>query len=146
MDTVKDTEVAVGRTRYGSRLRRLAGTGLLATVAAMAATTLGAASARALGVDFEVPDGGPTIPLAGFASVTGMFSVVGVVIAAALLRWSAHPARRFVQTAVTLTVLSLVPPVIAGADVATTITLVGLHLVAAAVMIPSLARSLRSPA
>lgn len=143
MNAIKDTEVAVGRTRYAHRLRRLVGTGLLATVAAMVATTLGAALAQAVGVDLEVPDGGPTIPLAGFASVTGIFSVVGVVIAAALLRWSSHPARRFVWTAVTLTALSLVPPVIAGADAATAATLVGLHLVAAAVMIPSLARSLR---
>lgn len=143
MDTIEDTEVAVGRTRYAHRLGRLVAAGLLATVAAMATTTLAAALAQALGVDFEVPDGGPTIPLAGFASVTGMFSVVGVVIAAALLRWSAHPARRFVQTAVTLTAFSLVPPVIVGADASTTVSLVAVHLVAAAVMIPSLTRSLR---
>jgi len=32
--------------------------------------------ARAIGVDFEVPDGGETIPLSGFAVVTGFFSVV----------------------------------------------------------------------
>lgn len=68
---------------------------------------------------------------------------IGVVIAAALLRWNAHPARRFVQTAVTLTAFSLVPPVIVGADASTTASLVALHLVAAAVMIPSLTRSLR---
>ena len=43
-----------------------------------------------------------------------------------------------------LTVVSLVPPVLAGADAATTVTLIGLHLVAAAVMIPALARGLRA--
>ncbi|KQR16589.1 DUF6069 family protein [Cellulomonas sp. Leaf334] len=143
MDSTQDT--AVGRTGYGHRLGRLVGTGLVATVAAMVATTLAAALARALGVGFEIPDGGEAIPLPGFASVTGLFCVVGIVIAAALLRWSARPARRFVQTAVTLTVISLVPPLLAGADAATTAALVGLHLVAAAVMIPSLARSLRRP-
>ncbi|MEU4531367.1 DUF6069 family protein [Micromonospora ureilytica] len=110
----------------------------------MVTTTLAAALARAVGVDFEIPDGGETIPLSGFAVVTGFFSVVGVVIAVALLRWSARPAARFVWTAVALTALSLVPPLISGANAATSTALVGLHLVAAAVMIPVLARSLRT--
>ena len=141
-----DTGVAArptsGRTGH-SRLRGLAVTGVLATLAAMVATTLAAALAQAVGVDFEVPDGGETIPLPGFAVVTGLFSVVGIVIAGALLRWSARPAQRFVWTAVSLTALSLVAPLLSGADTATTTALIGLHLVPAAVMIPSLARSLR---
>ena len=115
----------------------------MATLAAMVATTLAAAFAQAVGVDFEVSDGGETIPLSGIAVVTGFFSVVGIVIAAGLLRWSARPAERFVWTAVSLTAISLVPPFLAGADAATTVTLVGLHLIAATVMIPTLARSLR---
>jgi hypothetical protein len=130
-----------GRAR---RLRGLAGAGLVATLAAMVATTIAAALAHAAGVDFEVPDGGEAIPLPGFAVVTGVFSVVGVVIAGALLRWSARPARRWVGTAVSLTALSLVPPLLAGADAATTGALVGLHLVPAAIMIPTLGRSLRT--
>ena len=134
---------ASGRTSHSHRLAGLAGTGFIATLAAMVATTLAAALAQAVGVDFEVPDGGETIPLAGFAVVTGSFSVVGIVIAAALLRWSARPAKRFVQTSVTLTVISLAPPLLSGANPATTIALLGLHLVAATVMIPTLARSLR---
>jgi hypothetical protein len=110
----------------------------------MVATTLVAALEQAVGVDFEVPDGGEAIPLAGFAVVTGVFSVVGIVIAAALLRWSARPAQRFVQTGVTLTAISLLPPLLSEANTATTAALVGLHLVAATVMIPTLARSLRT--
>ena len=133
-----------GNTRHPHRLRGLAGTGILATLAAMLATTLAAALAQALGVDFEVPDGGEAIPLPGFAVVTGFFSVVGVVIAAALLRWSARPAERFVQTAVTLTAISVVAPLLSGADTATITALLGLHLVAATVMIPTLARRLRA--
>jgi hypothetical protein len=76
--------------------------------------------------------------------VTGFFSVVGIVIAAALLRWSARPAQRFVWTAVSLTVISFVPPLLSGANPATIAGLLGLHLVAATVMIPTLARSLRT--
>ena len=148
MNTMNDTGLvagpASGQTSHTHRLRGLAGTGLLATVAAMLATTLAAALARAVGVDFEIPDGGETIPLPGFAVVSGFFSVVGIVIAVALLRWSARPAGRFVQTAVTLTAISFVPPLLSGADAATTAALVGLHLVPASVMIPTLAQSLRS--
>ena len=118
-------------------------TGARSTLAAMAATTVAAALAGAAGVDLEVPDGGETIPLSGIAVVTGFFSVVGTVIAVALLRWSAHPAERFVWTVVSLTVISLVPPLLSGANIATSTALIGLHLVAATVMIPTLARGLR---
>ena len=148
MSSMNDTGVAAdrasGRTSRTHRLRRLAGTGVLATLAAMAATTLAAALAKALGVDFEVPDGGEAIPLSGFAVMTGVFSVVGVVIAAALLRWSTRPAERFVRTAVSLTVASLVPPLLSGGDAATVTALLVAHLVAATVMIPAMARSLRT--
>src|ERR671910_166974 len=147
MNNMNDTGAvagpASGKTSHTHRLRGLAGTGFIATLAAVVATTLAAALAQAVGVDFEVPDGGETIPLSGFAVVTGFFSVVGVVIAAASLRWSARPARRFVWTAVSLTAISLVPPLLCGADTATMVALLGLHLVPAAVMIPTLARSLR---
>jgi hypothetical protein len=135
--------VASPPATYARRLRRLLGAGLLAALAAMAATTLTAALAEALGVTFEVPAGsGVPIPLPGFALVTGVFSVVGVLIAAAFPRWSARPARPFVRTTVSLTAVSLVPPLLSGADTATTLALMGLHLVAATVMIPVLARRL----
>src|SRR5262245_49718879 len=95
MNSKNDTGVgagpASGQTSYTRRLRRLAGTGFIATLAAMVATALAAALARAIGVDFEIPDGGETIPLSGFAVVTGFFSVVGIVIAAAILRWNVAP-------------------------------------------------------
>jgi hypothetical protein len=148
MNSTNDTGVvagpASGHTRYTRRLRGLAVIGFIATLAAMVATTLATALAQAVGVDFEVPDGGETIPLSGFAVVTGLFSVVGIVIAVALFRWSARPAERFVWTAVSLTAISLVPPLLSGANTATTTALLGLHLVPATVMIPTLARSLRT--
>ena len=123
-------------------MMRLARTGLLATLAAAAATGLGAAVARAAGVDLVV-DGGE-LPATGIAFVTGVFSLVGVALAAALLRWSQRPADLFVRIAVGLTVASLVPPLLWADGPATTVTLVALHLLAAAVMIPALARGLRS--
>ena len=82
---------AAGHTGRTPRLRGLVGVGLVATLAAAAATALAAALAQALGVVFEVPDGGPTIPLSGFAVVTGFFSLIGVGLALALVRWSLVP-------------------------------------------------------
>ena len=132
------------RKSYARRLRKLAATGFIATLAAMLATTLAAVLARAVGVEFVVSHGGELIPLSGIAVITGLFSVVGVVMAAALLRWSTRPAELFVWTAVTLTAISFVPPLLSGATAATITALMGLHLVAATVMIPGLARGLRS--
>lgn len=119
-------------------------TGLIATLAAMVATTLADTLAQAVGVDFEIPDGGEKIPLSGFAVVPGFFSVLGIVLAASLLVWSARPATLFVRAAVSLTAISLVPPPLCGAHPATITALIGLHLVAATMMIPTLARSLRT--
>ena len=45
-----------------------------------------------------------------------------------------------------LTAVSLVPPFLAAADATTAVTLVALHLLAAAVVIPAVARTLRAPA
>jgi hypothetical protein len=143
-DTGVPARPAAGRGSASQRLCRLAGTGLIAALTAVLVTTLAAALAQAAGVDFEVSADGEAIPLAGFAVVTGFFSIVGVVIAAALLLWSARPAERFVWTAVSLTAISLAPPFLVEADVATTLALLGLHLIPAAVMIPALTRSLVS--
>ena len=126
------------------KYRRLMTTGLLATLAAMAAVTLAAAIAKAVGVDFQLPGADEPIPLPGFAVVTGIFSLVGVLIAAALLRWTTAPAKRFAQTTVTLTAISLIAPVLTGADAGTVTALIALHLIAAAVMVPALTTTLRN--
>jgi hypothetical protein len=144
MNRVQDTKVVTPpATGVAHPYRDLAVAGVLATVAAMAATTLAAALAQAVGVDFQIPDGAEEIPLPGFATVTGFFSVVGVVLALALLRWSARPAERFLWSAVSLTATSLVAPLISGAATATIAALVVLHLVAATVMVTTLTRRLR---
>ncbi|WP_432051057.1 DUF6069 family protein [Verrucosispora sp. NA02020] len=147
MSSTHDADVVAGpaadRPRRTRRFGRLVGIGLVAALAAMVVTTLAAALARVVGVDFALPEGGEAIPLGGFTVVTGFFSVVGVVIAVALLRWSARPALRFVWTTVALTVVSMIPPFLAGGNVATIAALLGLHLIPAAVMIPVLTRELR---
>jgi uncharacterized membrane protein YidH (DUF202 family) len=149
LDSTHDTQPAThpthpneGPTSRNHELREFSVASVLAVVAAVAATTLAAALARAAGVDFEIHDGGETIPVSGVAVVTAFFCCVGVVIAAVFLRWSTRPAVAFVRTALALTAASLVPPFLVGANAATVSALIGLHLVAATVMIPTVARGL----
>ncbi len=133
---------SAARSSRAGTARRVLLAGILGTLAAAALTTLAAAAAQAAGVDFVVAEGEEPIPLAGFPVVTSFFSALGVVLALVLLRWSAAPARRFVQTTVVLTVASLVPPLLSTASASAAVTLVGLHLLAAATLIPVLGRSL----
>ena len=128
-----------------SRGRRLAVTGLGAAVAAAALNAVVAALARAAGVDLEVT-GGETIPVSGIAFVTVVLSVLGLLIAAALSRWNDHPVQWWLRTTAVLTAVSLVPPFLAATDTATAVTLVVLHLLAAVIVIPAVARTLRVPA
>jgi hypothetical protein len=86
--------------------------------------------------------GGAPIPVLGFGMLTAIFSLVGLALAAVLSRTARHPRRAFVRTTVVLTVLSLVPDVIADAGPATKVLLMVTHLVAAAIVIPAVARRL----
>ncbi|WP_410812576.1 DUF6069 family protein [Micromonospora sp. 067-2] len=135
MTTTANTTPAATPT-VGALIR----TGVVATVAASAATTAVAAAGHAGGISLDV--GGAPIPVAGFGMLTAAFSLIGVVIAALLSRFARHPRRTFVRTTVALTVLSLVPDVIADAGAATKALLMLTHLVAAAIVIPTVARRL----
>jgi hypothetical protein len=121
---------------------RPAGSLRLATVvvglAAAAATTVVAAAAHGAGVSLEV--GGEMIPLEGFAQMTFLGAVIGGLLLAVLNRRSTDPRTRFLQIVVVLTALSCVPSVALSSDVGTKITLFGLHLFAAAIIVPVLAR------
>lgn len=116
--------------------------GLAVAVAGALGATLVGALLMAIGVDFELPEGGESIPLTGFTVITFMFSVIGVALAAAMRRWSRHPRTTFVRVTVALTALSLVPPFFQDASGATVAGLVLLHVTAAAIVIPGLARRL----
>ena len=115
--------------------------GLAAALVAAAATTTLAALASAAGVSFA-DDTGASIPLAGFAQLTLVFSLLGVGMAAVMTRTARRPRRTFVGTAVVLTALSYVPDLTFGFDAASAATLIGLHTVAAAIVVPTLARRL----
>ena len=115
--------------------------GVAAAVVASAATTVLAAVASAAGVSFADPTGA-SIPIASFAQLTLVFSLVGVGIAAVMARKARRPRRTFTRTAVALTLLSYVPDLTFGFDPGSAATLIMLHTVAAAIVVPTLAARL----
>jgi peptidoglycan/LPS O-acetylase OafA/YrhL len=128
---------AQSETQTTTSLRR---TTIVAGLAAAGVTTAVAAAVHAAGVPFEID--GEMIPLVGFAQMTFLGAVIGGVIAAVLKRRSDVPAQRFVQITVALLALSCVPSVALPPDLATKVALVATHLVAAAIIVPVLARQL----
>jgi hypothetical protein len=115
--------------------------GVAAAVVAAVATTVLAAIASASGVSFA-DSTGAAIPIAGFAQLTLVFSLVGVGIAAVMARKAHRPRATFVRTAVALTALSYVPDLTFGFDPGSAATLITLHTVAAAIVVPTLASRL----
>lgn len=125
----------------GAERRRVWRAGAVAGVVAAVATTGVAALADVVGVSLEI--GGEQIPLLGFAQLTMVGAIIGIAIAAILARRARQPRGTFVRTTTVLTALSLIPDIVhADADVATRVTLGVTHLVAAAIIVPALARRL----
>jgi hypothetical protein len=120
--------------------RSLLGAGAVATVVASAATPVVAAAGLAAGISLDIA--GAPIPVPGFATLTAFFSVIGLVIAVVLARVARHPRRVWIRATVALTALSLVPDLIVAAAPATKALLMLTHLVAAAIVIPAVARRL----
>ena len=112
--------------------------GVAAAVVASVATTLLATVASAAGVSFA-DSTGVSIPILGFAQLTLVFSLLGVGIAAVMARKARRPRRTFVRTTVALTALSFVPDLTFGFDGGSAATLIMLHTVAAAIVVPTLA-------
>lgn len=116
--------------------------GAAATVLAAVATAAVAAVGQAVGISLDLA--GAPIPASGFATLTVMFSVIGLFIAVGLRRFARHPRITWIRTTVALAVLSLVPDVLVDAATTTKVLLMVTHLVAAAIVIPTLARRLRA--
>ena len=119
-------------------------TGAVAGLAAAVVNVAIAAAASAADVSLAVE--GEEIPVAGFATMTILWTSVGVVLAAVLHRRARRPQHTFVVTTVVLTVLSLVSPFTGDADTSTRVVLELTHLAAAAIVIPAIAGKLRRDA
>jgi hypothetical protein len=114
-------------------LRTGAASGALAAVA----TTVLAVGAHGAGVSFADRTG-QSIPWYAFGQLTFVCALLGVGLAAAIRRRSAQPQRTFARVAWSLAAVSCVAPTLIGLSTAGTVSLVLLHLVAAAVIVPSL--------
>ena len=106
-------------------------------VLAASAVTAGAAVLRAAGVPLAVHG---AIPLAAFAQLTLIAAVAGGVLLAGLIRLGSAPRRRFVRITAGLTALSCVFPLAFADTTASKAALVVLHLLAAVIIVPVLAR------
>ena len=109
-------------------------TGAKAGVVAAVATTVVAVAAKA--IDVPVTIEGEEIPVLGFAQLTLVCTAIGIGIA----RLCGGRRSLFVRITLALTALSFVPDLTADASTATKVTLMLTHIVAAAIVIPALAR------
>ena len=125
------TEAAVGR---------YARAGLVSGAVAAVANLAVFVGARLADVSLEIQD--ERIPAFGFPQLTFICAVLGITMAAVFTRKSRHARRTFVRTTVSLTALSMVPPVLADADTATKVVLGLTHVAAAAIIIPAIAARL----
>lgn len=132
--------MSVTTTAAVKPLKSLIGGGLTAAAIASVATATVAAVGEFAGISLDV--GGTPIPVPGFAMLTAIFSVVGLVLALILASTTRLPRTAFVRTTIVLTALSLIPDVLVDASTATKLLLMLTHLVAAAIVIPTIARRL----
>lgn len=111
--------------------------GVALSVGGAVAASLVAAVAHAAGASLEIA--GDAIPVLGFAQLAFIFSLIGVLLAAACRRWSRNPAQVFTWTTLALLVLSFIPDLVTpDIDAASRVALICSHLAAAAVVIPGL--------
>jgi hypothetical protein len=96
--------------------------------------------ARLADISLEIQD--ERIPAFGFPQLTFICAVLGIAMAAVFTRKSRKPRRAFVRTTVSLSALSMVPPVLADADTATKVVLGLTHVIAAVIIIPAIAARL----
>lgn len=140
MSTTTQTS-ALGATASAATQQPLWKPGVAAAAVASVATTMLADVASAAGVSFA-DHTGPSIPVAAFAQLTLVFSLVGVGIAALMARKARTPRVTFVRIAIALTALSFVPDLTFGFDAGSAAALMTLHTVAAVIVVPTLARRL----
>jgi len=139
--TQAPTQVTTHQAAPATERRPVWKHGVAAAAVAAVATTVVAAVASAAGVSFADTTG-ESIPVFAFPQLTLIFSLIGVGVAAVMARKARRPRSTFVRTAVALTVLSYVPDVTFGFDAASAVALISAHTVAAAIVVPTLARRL----
>jgi len=120
---------------------------VLAGVTAAAATELYGLAARATGIPMEAGNIGAAtagpITVGMFAMGTLICTFWGTVLAMILARYATRPARAYLRTTVALVAVSLAAPLLAGdTAISTKLMLMMGHLIAAAIIIPTVTRRL----
>jgi hypothetical protein len=138
--TMITTATTAAEAPARSSRRALWAAGLVSGAVASFATTVMAAVASAADVALTID--GEEIPLLGFAQMTMLGALIGTVLAWAFSKWASRPRRTFVVTTVVLTALSLVPDLLVNASTATKLVLMATHVVAAAIVVPQVAKRL----
>jgi hypothetical protein len=140
MTTKTSTPTGAGTQRPTQHTRLLAVVGTAA--AALAVWTVAVPLA---GVDLTVRTGGGgdtrQIGSGDVVLVSLLAGLAGLALLMLLERFTAHPRRTWTATALVVLVLSLLGPLGAGVSTAATVSLAGMHLAAASVLIALLARS-----
>jgi hypothetical protein len=131
------TTTTTGDTRTARRFGRA---GMAAGFAAAVANVALVAGARGFDAGVEIKE--EAIPLLGFAQITMVAAIIGIGLAALLTRRARRPQHTFVVTTVVLSALSMVPPAIVDADLATKLVLGLTHVIAAVLIIPAIASRL----
>jgi|EndMetStandDraft_8_1072994.scaffolds.fasta_scaffold82260_2 peptidoglycan/LPS O-acetylase OafA/YrhL len=119
------------------RTRRFWRTGAIAGVAASAANMAVVLAARA--ADVEVSVDHERIPVVGFAQLTLVGAVLGVLLASVIAKRARRPRHLFVTVTAVLTALSIVPDVLVDTDTSSKLVLAATHLLAAVIIVPALA-------
>jgi heme A synthase len=119
----------------------------LAGVTAAAATELYGLAARAAGIPMSAGNLGAStagpVTVGMFAMGTLICTFWGTILAVLIARFARRPARVYQWTAVALTAVSLIAPLGAGATATSTKVMLAVgHLVAAAIIIPTVTRRL----
>jgi hypothetical protein len=143
-----NTETTTG-ARSRASYKRLLLVNLGATVAAGVATELWTGIIRATGTDLRIGDpfGDPSsamkLPVGACATSIAMCMVLGTLLSVVLNAKARRAAYTYVVVASVLTFVSLGAPLVAaGTSAATKLTLIVAHLIAAAVIVPQVARCL----
>jgi hypothetical protein len=108
------------------------GHGLITVAVGAVVTTLLAVALQAAGVGLEID--GESIPALAFAQMVALGGIVGIVLARHVSRTT------FLRATVVLTALSCVPSIALADTAGDKLGLVLTHLVAAAIIVPRLAR------
>jgi hypothetical protein len=141
------TRSAIDRSSHSSGSRRR--TRVLAVVgAALATLAVWVVADPLAGVELTVRQGsGASLQEVGPAAVllvTVLAGLAGWALLAFLERRSSQAGRTWTVIALVALVLSLTSPLLAGTTTASKAALAGMHLAAAAVLVPLLARSARA--